>query len=188
MRDQHTLHARSDRLEAILSELDAHAEQAVRARVREAVAHLMEIHREALARLLELASDEALGGVALMTRLADDPVVGPLLIVHDLHPHAVEVRLARALDRLRAKIAAHGCRATLVGIDGRQARVRLAGGARLSDGSTLGRTLDARLREVAPELSAVVIDLDGEPVPPPADPELIQVLRQPPPSFAGSKR
>jgi hypothetical protein len=74
MRDQHALHARSDRPEAILAELDAHADRAVRARVREAVAHLMEIHREVLARALELASDDALGGVALTTRLADDAV------------------------------------------------------------------------------------------------------------------
>ena len=181
-----TLRAESDRLDGLLLELDAHPDATVRARLHEVVALLMQCHREALERVLALAADPALGGAALVSRLADDGLVAPLLLVHDLHPYAPDVRVARALDRLRPQIAAQGCRATLAAIDGRVARVDLDGGARLSERSDLRRSIEATLLDAAPELTAVVVELTGRAnrSAAPSQAPLIQILRQPPPAVA----
>src|SRR5204862_6397820 len=108
--DPSTLRETSDRLDGLLRGLDALSDPVVRDRVREIVALLMGLHHAGLERVMALASDSLLGGPALSSRLADDPIVGPLLLVHDVHPYPADVRLARALDRLRPRIAAHGCR------------------------------------------------------------------------------
>jgi hypothetical protein len=156
----------------------------VRDRLHEAVGLLMTLHGEALARVLALAADPALGGPALLTRLADDDVVGPVLIAHDLHPHVPPTRVARTLERLRPRIAASGCRAALESAEGGVARIRVAGRSRLSAESSAALTewLTTTLRDIAPELSTVVIENDAaerpvrEEVPLP----LIQITRSAP--------
>jgi hypothetical protein len=178
----------SDRLDALLRSLDEHADPAVRDRMREAVSLLMELHRAALDRVLTLAADPALGGPPLVSRLADDPVVGPLLLAHDVHPYDLEARLARALDRLRPRIASQGCRAAVTGVEDRVAHVRLDGGAHLSHRSPLVGDIEAGLLDAAPELSAVVIDTPND-IRPAATSPLIQILRSPPsPVGAGGER
>jgi len=140
----------------------------------------MHLHREGFERTLELAADMSLGGPALVSRLADDPLVGPLLLIHGAHPYTVDARLGRALERLRPLIAAQGCRASLVDRDERQVRVRLEGGARLSERSDLMGTIEARLLEVAPELALVHIEtVDAQPAIS-ASPPLIQILKPSP--------
>ena len=179
--DPSTLRETSDRLDVLLRGLDALSDPVVRDRVREIVALLMGLHHAGLERVMALASDSLLGGPALSSRLADDPIVGPLLLVHDVHPYPADVRLARALDRLRPRIAAHGCRATLVGIDEQTARVRLEGGARLSDRSKLGQVIQTCLLDAAPELAAVTVEpVDAEPARSSPVP-LIQIVKHPRP-------
>lgn len=177
MADDPTLREVSDRLDAVLRQLEDVAEPAVRARAREAVQLLMAIQSAALERVLTLAGDPALGGLPLVARIADDAILGPLLTVHDLHPHPPEVRVRRALERLRARIAASGCRLSGVVLEDGAARVRLAGWSRLraQSAAELGQWLEPAILEFAPELSSVHLEedeqADCEPVP------LIQITR-----------
>ena len=180
----HTLRAESERLEVLLRDLDGHPDPTVGERLHEVVALLMQCHREALERVLSLAAEPALAGPALVGRLADDQLVAPLLLIHDLHPYGPEVRLSRALDRLRPQIAAHGCQASLLGVEDRVARLRLDGGARLSERSDLAATIRSSLLDVAPELVGITIETVSAPEP--AAP-LIQILKQPPAAAAVAK-
>lgn len=166
----------SERLDMLLRELDADADPRVGARLHEVVELLMALHAAGLERMLELAADGGLGSPALRDRLADDPVLLPLLLIHDMHPHDVQVRLSRALDRLRPVVAARGCRASLASIDGSVARVRLDGGARLADGEGLRSTIASALLEIAPELTDVAFE-NAEPVVPTPPAPLIQIAR-----------
>ncbi len=181
-RDSDSLRGASQRLDTILRELDAHPDPGVGRRLREAVALLLDVHGEGLARVMALGSDAALGGAALVARLADDAIVGPLLVVHRLHPYVMEVRAARALDRLRPQIAANGCRAAIAEIGDGRVRVTLEGGARLADAGALRRTIEERLIEAAPELTAVVIENGEAGAGARADaasPPLLQITRRP---------
>lgn len=169
-----SLRETSERLDALLQELDRHADARVRERLHEVVALLMALHGAGLERVLALAAEPALGSPALRNALADDPVVGPLLLTHGLHPYSMEVRVARALERLKPRVAAHGCRATLAGIENGTARVRVEGGGRVADRDGLRQLLESGLVDAAPELEAVVIE--NETAPPAAVP-LIQITR-----------
>ena len=189
----------SERLDALLQELKGHDDPAVRDRVDEIVALLLQLHRAGLEQIMTLSSDDAVGGNALINRLADDPVVGALLLIHGVHPYPMEVRIARALDRLRPRVAAQGQRATIAAIDGRSVRIMLDGAhsvaglnacAAPSATDPLCALIEQRLVEAAPELEAVTIERSGaRATPPPAPSALIQILRHPPASIpAGHER
>lgn len=178
------LRARADRLDVVLREFDARSDESAKTAMHEIVGLLLDLHREGLARIVTLAGDSSLGGPALVSRLADDALVGPLLLIHAAHPYPMETRLARALDRLRPRLAAHGCRATLAGVEDGEARVRLDGGDRLSGRSDLPGLIRTALLDAAPELAEVSVD--GAAIP--DTPALIQILTTAPPAPQGERR
>ena len=54
-----------------------------------------------------------------MRRLADDEVVGNLLVLHDLHPDDVDTRVQQALERVRPYLGSHAGGVSLSGVDER---------------------------------------------------------------------
>src|SRR5436190_21914996 len=97
------------RIESLVAELAASGDARVRAASEDLVRQLMQLYGAGLARVLDLAfeHDEA-AAIALFERLAEDPLVASLLALHGLHPHPVEQRIARALDRVRPIVDAAG--------------------------------------------------------------------------------
>ncbi|MFF7725500.1 NifU family protein [Streptomyces sp. NPDC008001] len=115
----------------------------------ESVRALTEVYGEALARVVDAA------GPALAGRLADDELVGHLLVLHGLHPEPVERRVARAVDGLRPAVRERGGDLQLVGVEGGIATVRLkAGGCPSTAAGAAAAVRDAVLA-LAPELSDV---------------------------------
>ncbi|MFS4097722.1 NifU family protein, partial [Streptomyces sp. AF1A] len=81
--------ARLARLDEVLAGLEPAPGPAV-----EAVRLLTEVYGEALARVLDHADDR------LRERLADDELLGHLMVLHDIHPESPERRAARAVEKL----------------------------------------------------------------------------------------
>jgi hypothetical protein len=81
------------------------------------VAALVEMYGEGLARVAGSLDPEQLA------KLAEDPLVADLLLLHDLHPVSVE-------NRVREAIAASGAYAVVVGVESGVARVRAANDGR----------------------------------------------------------
>ncbi|MDG5808887.1 NifU family protein [Streptomyces ossamyceticus] len=151
--------ARLARLDELLEEVESAPGPAARA-ATDAVRLLTEVYGEALARVLDQAD------APLAERLADDELLGHLLVLHDIHPEPPEHRAARAVERLRPAVRERGGDVEWAGTDGDVARVRLTsgGGCRSGCGSGGGGgDVSAAVREavlaMAPELTAV------EPVP-----------------------
>lgn len=114
----------------------------------EAIEVLTEVYGTALARVV------ASVGEATLRSLADDEVVGHLLLLHGLHPDPPEQRIARALDEVRPELGEGAVELTGIDDDG-VATIRVtAAGCR----STAARTASA-VRDVvlaaAPELADV---------------------------------
>jgi hypothetical protein len=172
----------SEELDRLLCAVDEDSNPAARQRVRDIVHLVMRLHGEGLRAVVELGGDPALGGDALVTRLSDHPIVGPLLVMHGLHPHDAATRLARALDRLRPRIAAAGCRAQLADAGPDHAVVRVEGRARLAPESRTAFTtfLETALVDAAPDVTDIRLeDIMGSEPAPAASP-LIQILRSAP--------
>jgi hypothetical protein len=68
------------RIEQLIGEIEAAADPALRERVRALVEAVLDVHAGAFRRALEIA------GPTVAERLAQDELVGSLLLLHDLHP------------------------------------------------------------------------------------------------------
>ncbi|MFJ8467234.1 NifU family protein [Streptomyces swartbergensis] len=120
----------------------------------EAVRLLTEVYGEALARVLDEADQQ------LAERLADDELLGHLLVLHDIHPEPPERRAARAVERLRPAVRERGGDVEWAGVEGQVGRVRLKTGGGCGSGCGGGGSdVTDAVREavlaVAPELTAV---------------------------------
>ncbi|MEU0333950.1 NifU family protein [Streptomyces sp. NPDC006193] len=141
--------ARLARLDEVLAALEASPSP-----VLEAVRLLTEVYGEALARVLDRADE------ALRAQLAEDELLGHLLVLHGVHPEPVERRAARAVERLRPAVRERGGDLEWAGVDGQVARVRLSTGGGCGSGcgggtADIAEAVRAAVLGVAPELDSV---------------------------------
>ncbi|HEY6739163.1 MAG TPA: NifU family protein [Actinopolymorphaceae bacterium] len=119
----------------------------------DAVSALAELYGEALARVMTQACRDE----TIVEGLMKDPLVGHLLVLHEVHPEPLEQRVVRALESVRPYVQSHGGDIALAGIRDGVATVRMSG-SRGGCGAS-ARTLDPTVREAvlaaAPELTAV---------------------------------
>lgn len=155
------LERKAQRLEALVREVDDLADLAARNAAVAAIQALLELHRDGLERLLELAGPE------VVRRLARDPVVGCLLLVHDLHPLSLEERVRGALERVRPYLGSHGGGVELLGIEGGVVRLRLEGSCHgcPSSTATVRYAIEQAIGEEAPDVAGVEVEGAGESVP-----------------------
>lgn len=115
----------------------------------DAVSALAEVYGEALAR----ATAYAAAAPSVVGAMADDELLGHLLVLHEIHPEPVEQRVVRALDGLRPAVQERGGDVELIGIEGSVATVRVSVSGCGSAG-VVDAVRDVVLA-VAPELSDV---------------------------------
>jgi Fe-S cluster biogenesis protein NfuA len=161
---------RLQRLEALIGEVEALGDERARRVAVEAIQALLELHGDALERILALLGEaEARAGASLVSGLAEDQVVGGLLLLHGLHPASQEQRVREALANLRPFLDANGAAVELLSVAGGVVRLRLDGtrGERPSAALTLRYAIEQAVLEAAPDVTA--IDIDGRVAPEPDD-------------------
>ena len=160
------LRATGDRIEELLDQLQASADPRILDRAEEILRLVTELYGAGLARVVELVRDSAPG---LLAELADDELVGSLMVVHDLHPEDLATRVGAALESVRPFLGAHGGDVELLGLDGAIGAVhlRLLGSCDgcPSSSVTLQLAVEKAINEAAPEI--VIIDVEAH------DPEVV---------------
>jgi Fe-S cluster biogenesis protein NfuA/nitrite reductase/ring-hydroxylating ferredoxin subunit len=144
---------RAARVQALLSEVDGFPEP-LRGKATELVRDLLRLYGEALARVTEVAAER---DPAMLDLLADDDLVGHLLILHDLHPLDIATRVSRALEEVRPYLRSHGGDVELVGIEEGVARLRLRGSCHGCPSSlmTLKTAIEDAVQRAAPDLEGI---------------------------------
>ncbi|MFF0459726.1 NifU family protein [Streptomyces mexicanus] len=141
------------RIDELLAVLESAPGPTVRSAV-EAVRLLTEVYGEALARVLDHADAQT------TRRLTEDEMLGHLLVLHGVHPDPVEVRAARAVERLRPAVRESDGDVEFAGVDGEVARVRVRTGGGCGAGcgggaADVAAAVRAAVLAAAPELSDV---------------------------------
>ena len=95
-------------------------------------------------------------GERVAAALGDDPLVATLLLIHDLHPVPLEVRVNEALEHVRPYMESHGGNVELLSLEDGIARIRLEGSC--SDCSASAVTLELAIKQA---LEQAAPDLDG---------------------------
>jgi Fe-S cluster biogenesis protein NfuA len=165
------IRAVGDRIEELVKELGSAGDPSVAERAQELVQLLMEFYGAGLERIVQLTAET--GNTAFLARLAEEPLVASLLLLHNLHPESAPKRIGRALERLRPSLASHGSDVELLGVADGVARLRLAGTGNGCGSSTVTMTqaIEEAVQAAAPELAGIEVEAATEPAPRP----LIQI-------------
>lgn len=147
-------------VESLIGELDALEDARTRSTAAAAVQALLELHGDALSRLLEVVAEKGEVGEAIIAELARDELVGGLLILHGLHPVSLEDRIREALTRVRPYLGSHGGNVELLGVDDGVARLRLEGTCHgcASSTLTLKYAIEREIAQAAPDLVDLIVD------------------------------
>ncbi len=155
-----------DRIEAILAELRS-ASPPVAEKAETLVRLLMDLYGAGLARVVEIVGEAGEAGARVLDRMAADPLLASLLILHDLHPLPLEARIQQALDRVRPYLGSHAGGVEFLGVDeSGVVHLRLEGSCRgcPSSAVTVKLAIERAIMEAAPEVAGV--EVEGMTVPP----------------------
>ena len=180
-----------ERIEELLAALRARGGAAADT-AEELVRVLVGMYGDGLAAIMTALSGEGAAGRAIVDRLAADPRVEGLLLLHGLHPLDVDARIQRALDRVRPYLGSHAGGVQYLGVSDGVARLRLEGTCHGCPSSTVTVRLaiEGAVQDAAPEVTEVVVE--GMTAPP--EPKLLQIGPRPapgpgagPPAAAGGE-
>jgi Fe-S cluster biogenesis protein NfuA len=174
----HDARKAGERVEELLAELGSQAGPQVAATAEELVTCLVELYGAGLAEIVRIVGSDPDAGQRLMGRLADDPLVASLLLLHDLHPMPVADRVQRAIDQVMPQLGAHAGTAEFAGLDETgvvRIRLELSDHGRQAHAGAVQEALEQAVADAAPEASGVRFDLVT------AAPELplLQISRRP---------
>lgn len=157
--------SRIGRIEALIDEIERFADPVVQGQAREIVQALLEFHGAALANLVGQIAAAGPPGRAILEQAAEDELTSSLLLLHGLHPHDLETRVAQALDQVRPQLHTHGGDVELLGIDGDVVRLRMQGSCHgcPSSAATLRQTIEAAIFGAAPDVASIEVEGVVEP-------------------------
>jgi Fe-S cluster biogenesis protein NfuA len=150
------------RVSALVESLEKLSNPTARVVAQELVQTLLAVHTDTLARMLHtlVQTDH---GAATVLAWGEDEMIGNLLLLHGLHPVAVETRAQQALEQVRPLLRCHGADVELVEVMANVARVRLHGTCTLST-PELEHTIEEAFAVTAPDVQVIeVVDSDYVP-------------------------
>jgi hypothetical protein len=85
------------RMEELINALNTAPDSSICLQARELVQTLLELHASGFEKTLDMIYSSAESGQTLIDRLAEDPLISNLLVLHGLHPLDLETRVRNAL-------------------------------------------------------------------------------------------
>jgi Fe-S cluster biogenesis protein NfuA/nitrite reductase/ring-hydroxylating ferredoxin subunit len=150
-------------VERLLEEIERLEDPVAREKSTAIVHALLELYGAGLERIVEEVAARDDGTLA--ATLAEDELVSHLLLLHGLHPMALEDRVRSALAEVTPYLESHGGRVELLSAEEPVVRLRLAGSCHGCPSSTmtLKLAIENAIRKLAPEIEEVFAE--GEPTP-----------------------
>ena len=178
MAARHDARRAGERVEALLAELGSQAGPQVAATAEELVSCLVELYGAGLAEMVRIIGEDAEGGQRLMAKLAADPLVESLLLLHDLHPLPVADRVRRAIEAVTPLLGAHAGQVEFMGVDDEgiiHLSLERGGHGCGSSSGAAAEAIEQAVAAAAPEAAGVDIEVVT------AAPELplLQITRRP---------
>lgn len=160
-------------IEELVGRLETATDPAARAASQELVRAVMDLHGEAVERMLAAIRGSGAAAATILDRLARDELVASVLLLHDLHPQDLETRVRGALEKTRPYLKSHGGNVELVSVDAAGVvRLRLEGSCHgcPSSAVTLELAIKQAIVEAAPDVSAIEVEGKVEPAHPAVTP------------------
>jgi hypothetical protein len=146
-------------IESLIRKMGEPGDSRATAQAQELVRLVMSLYGAGLSRVLEIVRTEGGGPHAVLERFATDPLLASLLVLHELHPHPIDIRVERALTGLGPHLPAH-THLTLVAADSASVHVRVdrPAGVQAQSGGHVRLAIERAIQEAAPEIGSIHID------------------------------
>ncbi len=138
------------RIDELVRRIDEISDREARETTTELIQSILTLHGAGLERMLDLVAASGQPGEILIRRLASDPLVSSLLVLHNLHPEDLETRV-------RQFLAKQSVQAEFVSVFEGVVRVRVAAGGCHSHGNA-AQLLEPLLRDAVPDATEIVIE------------------------------
>jgi Fe-S cluster biogenesis protein NfuA/nitrite reductase/ring-hydroxylating ferredoxin subunit len=170
----------SARVEELLEALRSGGFGGAAPAAEELVGLLVGLYGDGLAQIMTVLADQGPAGHEMIGKLAEDPLVESLLLLHGLHPLDVDARIQRALDQVRPYLGSHAGGVEYIGVFDGVAKLKLEGSCHGCPSSTVTVQLaiTGAVQDAAPEVTEVIVE-GMTAVPDPAEPKLLQIGKRP---------
>jgi Fe-S cluster biogenesis protein NfuA len=157
--------AKLQRLDKLLRDAERAGDPAARARTREIVQAVLEVHGLAFESVIAHLNAAGKAGAAVLDACTADPVVSGMLLLHGLHPLSLEERVEQALEDVRPFLRAHGGNVDFLDVADGVVRLRLEGSCDgcPSSAVTMKQTIEEAIVARAPDAAAVEVEGVVEP-------------------------
>jgi Fe-S cluster biogenesis protein NfuA/nitrite reductase/ring-hydroxylating ferredoxin subunit len=149
-----------ERVQELQSRLERSGDPTTRALADELIAAIVQMYGAGLERIVGALMEAGADGERIAVSLAEDELVGTLLLIHDLHPVPLEQRVQDALDSVRPYMESHGGNVELLSLDHGVARIHLRGSCSDCSASsvTLELAIKQALEQMAPDLEGLEVE------------------------------
>jgi len=160
MADNKEFQRQAERINSLVKSVNELRDATARTTALELLQEVMSLHASVLDRMLDIASKAGDPGLALIEKYTQDPLISGLLVLYDLHPENLEVRLARALDSVRPSLQSQGADVELIEFRDGVVNLRLTKKSNGCASSTanLKTAVEQAIYEAAPEVAAIVTE------------------------------
>ncbi len=146
---------RLESIEELLGRIEGAADPSLRAAARELIELVMDLHGTALGRMIEMFRAGGEPGLQWLDKLGRDDLISSLLVLYGLHPETLEVRVERAIEKLRPSLKKRGGDVELLSAADGITRLRLRGNGHAAP---LKQLVEGALYQAAPDISSLVIE------------------------------
>jgi Fe-S cluster biogenesis protein NfuA/nitrite reductase/ring-hydroxylating ferredoxin subunit len=149
-----------ERVQELQALLDGCEQSTARDLAEELMSTVLQLYGSGLERIIGGVLASGPDGARIASKLAEDPLVATLLLIHDLHPISLEERVQGALESVRPYMDSHGGNVELLSLDGGVARIRLQGSCSDCSASsvTLELAIKQALEDAAPDLEGLEVE------------------------------
>jgi Fe-S cluster biogenesis protein NfuA/nitrite reductase/ring-hydroxylating ferredoxin subunit len=169
MHEEKELQQGMQRIEGLVRKIESLPDPDARQSALELMQALMDFHGAGLDRLMEIVAEAGEAGYAIFDNFARDELVASLLLLYNLHPVPLEMRVMGALDKVRPYLDSHGGNVELIGINDAVVHLRLQGSCKScpSSSMTLKLAIEEAIMAAAPDVVAIEAEGVAEQAPAP---------------------
>ena len=148
------------RIQELVEKVEMLPDPVARGMFQECLGEVLSFYGHGLERIFQIVEKAGNNGRNVRDALLADSGVSGLLLIHGLHPVALETRLNEALEKVRPYMKSHGGDVELLSLENDFARLRLEGHCKTCPSSTVTMELAVRhaIEEGCPDLQGFEVE------------------------------
>jgi hypothetical protein len=158
MVDEEKLRHRMQRIADLVQRLDSAQDAGLKAQAKELMESVMDLHGEAMERVLAAIRDSGDSARRILAALSVDPVVSSVLLLYGLHPLDFDARVRAAAEKITDRLRSQGARVEGIAVDEGAIRILVRGVDHAFTARSVKSLIEEEIYAAAPDAASLVID------------------------------